>query len=99
VTRDEKERKKGLMSLAKGGRRGETDGMKSAWLWRGSPGAKILLSYIPTNPSRRLGSLPHHSVDPRGSLLHPFPHSPAPRKSLAKGVSLPHTISPHVYIY
>lgn len=50
----------------------ETDGMKSAALWRGSPGAKILLSHIPTNPTRRLGSLSHHSKDPHGSLHPPL---------------------------
>lgn len=53
----------------------ETDGMKSAALWRGSPGAKILLSHIPTNPTRRLRSLSHHSKDPHGSLQ---PHPPTP---------------------
>lgn len=68
----------------------ETDGMKSAALWRGSSGAKILLSHIPTNPTRRLGSLSHHSKDPHGSLhppLSPFssvpPLPPPPPSSRA----------------
>lgn len=56
----------------------ETDGMKSAALWRGSPGAKILLSHIPTNPTRRLGSLSHHSKYPHSSLHPPPPPTVAP---------------------
>lgn len=58
----------------------ETDGMKSAALWRGSPGAKILLSHIPTNPTRRLGSLSHHSKDPHGCPPPPPRHNPHPPK-------------------
>lgn len=96
VNKGWKGEKKRSDEFGKGRMEGETDGMKSVWLW---PGAKILLSHIPTNPSRRLGSLPHHSVDPRGSLCTPFLAPLHPRKSLTKGVSLPHTISPHVYIY
>ncbi|KAK5924899.1 hypothetical protein CgunFtcFv8_017473 [Champsocephalus gunnari] len=68
----------------------ETDGMKSAALWRGSPGAKILLSHIPTNPTRRLGSLSHHSKDPHGSLHPPSPPpplSPQPNRASDHSVS------------
>lgn len=64
----------------------ETDGMKSAALWRGSPGAKILLSHIPINPTRRLGSLSHHSKDPHGSPPY-LPHTSVPPLLISVWVS------------
>lgn len=69
----------------------ETDGMKSAALWRGSPGAKILLSHIPINPTRRLGSLSHHSKDPHGSppyLPPPYISAP-PSSSVSESLTTP----------
>lgn len=78
----------------------ETDGMKSAALWRGSPGAKILLSHIPTNPTRRLGSLSHHSKDPHGCPPPPPLLKQIPPLSLraCEPLTTPYRVSVHVCI-